>query len=256
MWYNNSPLQYRGKPFHRKLYQMITEKLEREVNLDIPILHRKIEEFIWEYYDEFHTKTGDEERKLTIKDVCLMIYERYNNPISKVYNNIDDFRLQLNQYEAKRKSAGVFGLTVSKEIILVVKHFKNESIADLPKGKQNPGETIQECAFREFSEEAGIKRTPIQAKRSFDANGVTFFVETNIPRYQVLSSHYQKGEVDGVITYQASLMPGKECIISPVGKYNTMYHLRLTARVIDVFNKIQKGETPTMRSLKDECSIE
>lgn len=63
------------------------------------------------------------------------------------------------QIESVTAAGGVLYRRDGRENLQVVLIYRNE-VWDLPKGKIEPGETIEECAIREVAEEIGLSDLP------------------------------------------------------------------------------------------------
>lgn len=108
--------------------------------------------------------------------VKAMIHEMESPRINKgifLHHNVEDV---LNAFKKKLTlvmAAGSIVHTLNNELLLIFRHGK----WDLPKGKLDPGEDLEECAIRETKEETGIT-----------------FVEVESPLYPTWHTYHQDGK--------------------------------------------------------------
>lgn len=126
------------------------------------------------------------------------------------------------------KAAGGLVFTDAKEILLIFRKGK----WDLPKGKQDEGETLMECAVREVKEETGIK--DIQIGQQLSISYHTYYEKKN---HILKESHWFLMETKKAVP----LVPQAEediekCLWIPLQDVSN-YTSNMHASIVDVVNK-------------------
>lgn len=84
---------------------------------------------------------------------------------------------------------------------------------DLPKGKLDPGETLEQCAVREAEEETGLKHVQLESPllvtwHVYDENGKHILKETHWYRMKVTGHQQPKPQMEEQITELVWAAPG------------------------------------------------
>lgn len=118
------------------------------------------------------------------------------------------------------------------EILLIFRNGK----WDLPKGKLDPGETVEECAIREVTEETGLKDISIEEKLTI-TNHVYYLDNRNILK----QSHWFKMHAGNTENMQAQTEEGIEELKWVKKESLTNYCGNTYPSIIDVFQLIKNG---------------
>jgi len=95
---------------------------------------------------------------VSIPEIVQSIFNNNLEGICLVCNNLNNCWKQFKSYFKIQKAAGGKVLNVNNEVLFIYRFQK----WDLPKGKLEKGESIEDCAIREVEEECGIKNLTIK----------------------------------------------------------------------------------------------
>lgn len=117
----------------------------------------------------------------SLKDIIQTLFTANVNTLYLVDEDSDKLLYLLKEKLPVTIAAG--GIVQNKEGKVLFIYRKNKW--DLPKGKVDKGETLQECAKREVKEETGAKKLKVGALA-----GITYHIFKRNNRYQLKESHW------------------------------------------------------------------
>ena len=93
-----------------------------------------------------------------IKSIVADLFENNQNGICIICNNLEEAWKQFQSNFKIQKAAGGKVLNLKNEVLFIYRFDK----WDLPKGKLEKGESIEDCAVREVEEECGVTNLTIK----------------------------------------------------------------------------------------------
>ena len=93
-----------------------------------------------------------------IKSIVADLFENNQNGICVICNNLEEAWKQFQSNFKIQKAAGGKVLNLKNEVLFIYRFDK----WDLPKGKLEKGESIEDCAVREVEEECGVTNLTIK----------------------------------------------------------------------------------------------
>ncbi|MFT3935386.1 MAG: NUDIX hydrolase [Chitinophagaceae bacterium] len=173
------------------------------------------------FIDEFNVHT-----------VKSMIHEMEQQKIHAgvfLHTDLDELKKAFWKKFTIIKAAGGLVTNKNNEILMIFRRGK----WDLPKGKLDPGETLEECAVREVEEETGIKNIMLQEHLL-----TTYHTYHESGKFILKESYWYKMKIDG----QQELIPQEAEQIAEarwVKKEQTAELIKNTfPSVVDVLEKV------------------